>query len=130
ENPRKEFQLGVFADKVRLTDSLYLASFEVTTFTFEDSLGLVVKWNNKTKIANKAFIQGVASFPKNEEVSFHLLESKITVAGLDWKVQPDNLLQIDTTAITFTNFRFLSNEQTIGLNGKIAKDPNAKLNLK
>jgi len=130
ENPRKEFQLGVFADKVRLTDSLYLASFEVNSFTFEDSLGLVIKWNNKTKIVNKAFIQGVASFPKNEEVIFRLLPSQITIAGLDWTVQPDNLVQIDTTAITFTNFRFLSNEQTIGLNGKIAKDPNAKLNMK
>ncbi|MCF8463276.1 MAG: translocation/assembly module TamB domain-containing protein [Flavobacteriales bacterium] len=130
ENPRKEFRLGVFADKVKFTDSLYLASFEMTSFTFEDSLGLVVKWNNKTKIANKAFIQGVASFPKNEEVSFHLEESKITVAGLDWVVQPDNLLQIDTTEITFTNFRFLSGNQSIGLNGKIAKDPNAKLNVR
>ena len=130
ENPRKEFQLGVFADKVKFSDSLYLAEFEVTSFTFEDSLGLVVKWNNRTKIGNKAFIQGVASFPKNEQVSFHLQPSEITVAGLDWEVQPDNLLQIDTTAITFTNFRFLSDEQAIGLNGKIAKDPNAKLNLK
>ncbi|MCF8461113.1 MAG: translocation/assembly module TamB domain-containing protein [Flavobacteriales bacterium] len=130
ENPQKEFRLGIFADKVRLTDSLYLASFEVTSFTFEDSLGLVVKWDNKTKIANKAFVQGVASFPKNKEVSFHLEQSLITVAGLDWVVQSDNLLQIDTTEMTFTNFRFLSGDQSIGLNGKIAKDPNAKLNMK
>ena len=130
ENPGKEFQLGVFADKVSFTDSLYLASLEVTSFTFEDSLGLVVKWDNQTKVENHAFIQGVASFPKNEEVSFRLKPSQINIAGLEWDVAPDNLLQIDTTAITFSNFRFQSGQQSIGLNGKIAKDPNAKLNIK
>lgn len=129
ENPGKEFRLGVYSDKVNLTDSIYLASFEVTSFTFNDSLGLVVKWDNKTKIENQAFIQGVASFPKNEEVSFHLDDSKITVAGLDWTVQPNNLLEIDTTSFTFTNFQFFNKQQSIGLNGTISKDPKAKLNV-
>jgi hypothetical protein len=130
ENPGKEFQLGVFADRVSFTDSLYLTQFAINSFTFNDSLGLVVKWDNQTKIENNAFIQGVASFPKNEEVSFRLKPSEINIAGLSWTVQPENLLQIDTTAITFTNFRFQSDEQSIGLNGRIAKDPNAKLNVK
>ena len=130
ENPGKEFQFGIFADKLNFTDSLYLASLEISSFTFEDSLGLVVKWDNKTKIENQAFIQGVASFPKNEEISFRLMPSQIVIAGLEWSVEPDNQLQIDTSAITFTDFRFHSQEQTIGLNGKMAKDPNAKLNVK
>ena len=130
ENPGKEFQLGVFADRVNFTDSLYLAQFEINSFTFNDSLGLVVKWDNETNIENNAFIQGVASFPKNEEVSFSLKPSQINIAGLGWAVQPENLIQIDTSAITFTNFRFQSDEQSIGLNGKIAKDPTAKLNVK
>lgn len=130
DNPGKDFQLGVFADRVNFTDSLYLAALEISSFTFDDSLGLVVKWDNKTALANHAFIQGVASFPKNEEVSFHLRPSQIHIAGLEWTVQPDNLLQIDTTAITFSNFRFHAGQQSIGLNGKIARDPQAKLNVR
>lgn len=130
ENPGKEFQLGVFANRVNFTDSIYLADLEVNTFTFNDSLGLVVKWNNKTKIANKAFIQGFASFPKNEEVSFHLAQSNITVAGLDWAVEEQNMLRIDTTAFEFTAFRFTSDAQAIGVNGKISKDPKAKLDVR
>lgn len=129
ENPGKEFVLGVFSDKVHFTDSLYLASFEVNSFTFNDSLGLVVKWNNKTKIENKAFIQGVASFPKNKEVSFHLEQSNLTVAGLNWTVASNNLLQIDSTAFTFTNFQFANKDQRIGVNGVISKDPLSKLDL-
>ncbi|MFM1875700.1 MAG: hypothetical protein RL266_1437 [Bacteroidota bacterium] len=130
ENPGKDFQIGIFADKVNLADSIYLARFEVNSFTFNDSLGLVVKWDNRTKIANKAFIQGVASFPKNEEVSFHLEQSNITVAGLDWTVEENNMLRIDTNAFEFTDFKFINDKQSIGVNGKISKDPNAKLDVR
>jgi hypothetical protein len=31
ENPGKEFQIGVFADKVNFTDSLYLSQFEINS---------------------------------------------------------------------------------------------------
>jgi hypothetical protein len=129
ENPGNEFQLAVFADRLNFTDSLYLAAFEVNSFTFNDSLGLAVKWNNKGKIANNAFIQGVASFPKNKAVSFKLEETQLTVAGLEWKVAPNNLLQIDSSTFTFSDFQFSNKTQRIGLNGKISKDPSAKLDL-
>lgn len=130
ENPGKEFRFGVFSDRVNFTDSIYLSRFEVNSFTFNDSLGLVVKWDNKTKIANKAFIQGVASFPKNAEVSFHLEQTNITIAGLDWQVEPSNMLRIDTTAFDFTAFRFTNDIQSIGVNGQISKDPKAKLDVR
>ncbi|MGB0916791.1 MAG: translocation/assembly module TamB domain-containing protein [Flavobacteriales bacterium] len=132
ENPGKEFQLGFNADRVNITDSIFLSAVEISSFTFNDSLGLVVKWDNKTKIENAALIRGVASFPKNEEVSFHLEPSKITIAGLDWNVEPNNLVRIDTSTVEFSNFRFLNELQSIGLNGSIADDPNAnlKVNLK
>ncbi|MGB1317325.1 MAG: translocation/assembly module TamB domain-containing protein, partial [Flavobacteriales bacterium] len=132
ENPGKEFQLGFNADRVNITDSIFLSAVEISSFTFNDSLGLVVKWDNKTKIENAALIRGVASFPKNEEVSFHLEPSKITIAGLDWNVESNNLVRIDTSTVEFSNFRFLNELQSIGLNGSIANDPNAnlKVNLK
>lgn len=129
ENPSKEFHLGVYTDKVNLTDSIFMADLEISSFTFNDSLGLVVKWDNKTKIRNEGHIEGTASFPKNEEVSFHLNESQITIAGLKWEVQSENLIQIDTTAITFSNFTFRNEIQSIGLNGSIAKNPLAKLKV-
>lgn len=129
ENPGKEFQLGFFADKVNLTDSIFLASFDIRSFTFNDSLGVVVKWDNRSKLKNEAFIQGIASFPKNQEVSFHLQESKIAIAGLDWSVEPNNLLRIDTTSFEFASFKFNSRNQSIGVNGKISRDPSAKLKV-
>ncbi|MFT4594138.1 MAG: hypothetical protein ACI9UR_000443 [Bacteroidia bacterium] len=130
ENPGKEFQLSVGSERVNITDSIYLSDFEISSYTFNDSLGLEVKWDNKTKIENAALIKGVASFPKNEEVSFHLEPSKITVAGLDWEVAEGNLIRVDTNAIDFSNFRFLNKTQSIGLNGSISKDPNSKLKVR
>lgn len=129
ENPGKDFEFGISTDKLNLTDSLFLASFNLKSFTFNDSLGLEIKWDNKTKLENKAFIQGIASFPKNQEVSFHLDETNITVAGLDWTVSPENLLKIDSTAFDFTDLRFLNASQTIAINGQISKDPKAKLKV-
>lgn len=130
ENPGKEFEFGVATDKLSLTDSLFLASFNLKSFTFNDSLGLVVEWDNKTELENKAFIQGIASFPKNEQISFHLKQSNVTVAGLDWTVSPENLVQIDSSDFSFTDLRFMNESQTIAVNGLISKDPNAKLNVR
>lgn len=129
ENPSKDFQLDVLAESVNLTDSLYLANFEISSYTFNDSLGLEIKWDNKTRLKNQAFIQGVASFPKDEEISFHLNPSTIQIAGTAWSVQPENLVQIDSTAITFSDFLFHADNQSVGLNGKIARDNQAKLNV-
>ncbi len=129
ENPGKEFELGISAEKVNITDSLFLAAFQLRSFTFDDSLGLVLQWNNKTTIQNRGFIQGVASFPKNEAVSFHLEESRVNIADMRWTVANDNLLTIDTTAFRFTDFRFFNQEQSIGLSGVISKDPKSKLNV-
>lgn len=130
ENPGKEFELGLSAHKVNLTDSMFLAAFEIRSFTFDDSLGVVLTWNNKTKIENRGFIQGVASFPKNEVVSFHLEESRVNIADMRWKVAENNLLRIDTSAFEFSDFRFYNRAQSIGLNGIISKDPKSKLNVK
>lgn len=127
ENPGKEFQLGFFADQVNFTDSILLKSFDIRSFTFNDSLGVVVKWDNRTKLRNEAFIQGIASFPKNKEVSFKLEESRVFIAGLDWHVEPENILKIDTSSFQFSAFRFYNSEQSVGLNGTISKDPRAKL---
>ena len=129
ENPGKEFQLGFFADRVNFTDSMFLASFDIRSFTFNDSLGVTVKWDNKTKLKNEAMIQGIASFPKNQEVSFHLEKSQIAIAGMDWSIESNNLLRIDTTSFEFTDFMFSSLRQSIGVNGKISRDPNAKLKV-
>jgi hypothetical protein len=129
ENPGKEFELGVAVGKLSLTDSLFLKSFNLRSFTFKDSLGLLVEWDNKTKLENKALIRGIASFPKNEAVSFHLDRSSLSVAGLEWSVSAENLLTIDSSTFNFTDFRFHSENQTIAIDGAISKDPNAKLNI-
>lgn len=129
ENPGSEFQLGVYSDKVNFSDSLYLANLEVRTFTFNDSLGLVVKWDNKTRIKNEAFIQGVASFPKDKQVRFHLKPSQLTVADLEWTLDPNNLVTVDTSTFEFTEFAFVNDRQSISLDGLISKDPKAALNI-
>lgn len=129
ENPGKEFELGLSARQVNITDSIFLAAFQLRSFTFDDSLGLALQWNNKTKIENRGFIQGVASFPKNEVVSFHLQESRVNIADMRWMVANDNLLTIDTSAFQFSDFRFFNKNQSIGLNGTISKDPKSKLNV-
>ncbi|MBL4586969.1 MAG: translocation/assembly module TamB, partial [Flavobacteriales bacterium] len=129
ENPGKEFEFGVYADAVHFSDSMYLKDVGVRTFTFNDSLGLVVKWNNKSKLENSAFIQGVASFEKNKQVSFHLKPSKIVVADMEWEVDSRNLVTIDSSTFSFTRFQFTNRNQYVSLNGMISKDENEKLEV-
>lgn len=130
KNPGKEFELSVLVDDLRFTDSLFVANFEVRTFTFSDSLGLRILWNNNSKLENSADIQGVASFPRNSNVSFRLKESRITVADLDWTVVPNNHLTIDSSTFNFQNIAFTNGSQSIGLDGIVSKNPKEKLNVK
>jgi hypothetical protein len=129
ENPDKEFDLSVTAKDIHFTDSLYIANLEVHTHTFSDSLGLSILWDNRTKVKNSASIKGVASFPRNAQVSFHLEPSRITLADLEWNVVDDNLLTIDSTTFRFKDFTFLNKGQSIGVNGYISKDPERDLEV-
>lgn len=129
QNPGKEFELSVLVSDLRFTDSLYIAALEVRTFTFSDSLGLQILWNNNTKLDNSADIQGVAAFPRNAQVSFRFKESRVTVADLDWEVVPNNHLTIDSSTFNFQNITFSNGEQSIGLNGRISKNPEEILNV-
>jgi hypothetical protein len=129
QNPGKEFELSVLVDDLRFTDSLFIADLEVRTFTFSDSLGLRILWNNDSKLENSADIQGVASFPRNSQVSFRFKDSRVTVADTDWIVVPNNLLTIDSSTFHFQNTAFSNGGQSIGVDGFISKDPKEKLNV-
>lgn len=129
ENPGKEFGISVMADDIHFTDSLFIANLEIQTHTFNDSLGLSIVWDNRTKLENSAEINGVASFPRNAQVRFHLEDSRITVADLGWQVRESNILTIDSTTFHFRDFTFHNREQSIGLNGFISKDPDKVLNV-
>lgn len=129
ENPGKEFGVTVTADRIAFTDSLYIGDLEVGTHTFNDSLGLRITWDNGTKLRNRADISGLASFPRNAQVSFTLLPSVISVADLDWSVTQNNRLTIDSTTLHFTDMTFHNEQQAIGLNGYISKDPERALEV-
>jgi hypothetical protein len=130
ENPGKEFKLDVMAEDIHFTDSLYIANVEVNTYTFSDSLGVRVVWNNNTTLENSADINGVASFPRNAQIRFRFTESRVTVADLDWTVVPNNLLTVDSSTFHFQNVTFSNRNQSLGLNGRISKDPEEKLNVR
>jgi len=128
-NPDREFDISVTADDIHFTDSLYIAKLEIHTNTFNDSLGLSIVWDNESKLDNSANIKGIASFPRNAQVQFHLLPSHITVADLRWDVVNENLLTIDSTTLHFRDFTFRNAAQSIGLNGYVSKDPDRSLDV-
>lgn len=128
-NPDREFDISVTADDIHFSDSLYIASLEIHTNTFNDSLGLAIVWDNGSKLNNSADIKGVASFPRNAQVNFHLLPSRITVADMSWHVVENNRLTIDSTTLHFSDFSFRNAAQSIGLDGFISKDPEKTLNV-
>lgn len=129
DNPGKEFNVKVSAEDIHFSDSLFIANLEVNTYTFNDSLGLGIVWDNGTKLRNSADIKGLASFPRNAQVSFRFLPSRVTVADLDWAVVDNNRITIDSSTFIFTDVTFRNGSQSIGLNGLISKDPERKLNV-
>lgn len=127
-----ELQLSVKADKLFLSDSLWLTGFTVETNSHSDSVNLAVNWDNKAKTKiNKGDIKAFLHFNPRNQMQFKILPSQFTVADSVWNISKDNEVLVDSSRISFKELRFEHDDQYISVNGIMSKDKNdqVKLNL-
>lgn len=107
----EELQLGL--ERMRLEN------------TFEnDSIRYTLRWDDMdTSDHNKANIRGVLDFLSPQHFTHRITHSEITINDSLWKVQENNFLRLQDSALELRNFALLHNLQKVGINGVISQNP-------
>lgn len=126
-NPGRLMRMEVTSRAIYLTDSATLRNVSVTAQTDNDSMALNLRWDNFKSPAYRADVALSASFPRNQQIKVHVLPSHVVIDDMKWTADPNNLITIDSTTITFSNLAFNEGPRWVKVNGQISKDPSKEL---
>ena len=123
ENNVSKLKLG--AGSLALNKKMKLKNIEFNTLAKNDSLFLTAFWDNKDIKKNSGSISAIAGLARNQDnthtvVSLHTAESELYYSDTLWQMA-ENLIQIDSTSISISNFSIENQNQMFAVNGKISE---------
>jgi len=114
----------------RDTSVLRIEQFSLIASAANDSVKFAVRWDNHhVNVHNRGDIAGAVSFKHSPILSFHLDKADILINDTLWKCLPDNLIVLDSSAISVHNMGFTNMGNHVVLNGIVSKDPLSQLVL-
>ena len=121
--------LNVFltADRVDITDSLYIQNVAMANIFHNDSLSLNIKLSDKDAV-NQLDLNGLIEFDTKDFASLSLLPSDVIINRETWRVPEQVRFNYDKGKLTINDFALFRDNQYLTLDGIISEDPNDKLN--
>ncbi len=134
QNTNKElFFKGNFKE-VQLSDNMAIRHIQLDSKLHSDSLQYNLTWDNLNDTLNtKADFKGLVMFKENNADSSHYVEVNMEKSDLYledklWQFQEGKITS-DSSLLNIDNLNITHKNQTIKINGSIAKNPDAELNL-
>lgn len=125
-----ELQFTTGADKLYLTDSLWLTDFNLVSGTHSDSVNLSLNWDNKAKTRlYKGDIKSFLHFDENNKMDFKILPSQLVISDSVWDVSRANEVFVDSSRITIHELTFEHNKQAISVNGVVSNNKTDEVHL-
>lgn len=124
------FFASTMADKILLSDSIYMDNVKTTFRARNDSVLFAINWDNENQnYDDHGEFEGYLSIfnPRKMELKFD--QGTLTINDMLWKINSSNLLQIDSTQIDFQNVAFSNDVQAINVNGKITENTSDTLQI-
>jgi hypothetical protein len=101
-----------------------LEQFRLESIARNDSVFFKVKWNDLDSIdRNRADLGGAISFHAYPLLAFQFSPSSLLINDTAWNIQPGNLITLDSSLLAISNLGFISNRQSIFINGLVSHDP-------
>ena len=127
----KRLYLTTGCSRLAISDSLGLDNLKLKSYLQSDSILFFVNWEDKNSIYhhNSGDISGYASFANVPEINIALTKSDIIVNDSVWRLRGKNNIKIDSSVISIDNLTVSSGFQSIGIEGKITKNPGEKIYL-
>ncbi len=131
------FSFDLLTDNLRLkesseTDSLNLGldSLKITSLLRNDSVLFTINWNDKTlDDKNIGDIEGYIAFIDTNKVYSMLTKAEVVINDSSWTVSKDNHILFEDDLIDFNDFKFIGQNQELGINGLISDNNNDTLDI-
>ncbi len=116
-------RLFVTADRISLTDSLYIDNVNMANLLANDSLHFNLKLSDVTA-SNQLDLNGLVNFAKGEPAKFSVLPSSVVLNRDPWQLHEQTLVYISDGKVTVKGLELSNHEQIVQLDGTISSDEN------
>ncbi len=128
------FFLNMYAKKYFIAESNGIETFSLKAEISENQIPFVLHWDNyDAEYKNKGTITATTIFSSNNNKPFPMINcnfepSDIYIGNKPWKLSKSSIV-VDSTAISFSDFRFTFRENGLKINGKISEIETDTLNI-
>lgn len=126
-NTGRRGELNGRINHIALSDSVGISNVVLKSTAANDSLLSRLDWNNMSVRRNEGKVLLLTRFFGGSSLSMQFLNAALWLNDSLWQVAAGNGVRIDSSRISFTNLRFSSAQQLIGLNGTVSDNPNDQL---
>jgi len=114
--------LNTQSSRITFSDSVGLDQFSLATTEAKDSIAMQLNWKNNTRKNYSGDLSAVMKVLSPHTSLLQIRQAKIYVEDSLWKENGLNQIGFDSTRISFHDFGFSSNKQTINLDGAVSHD--------
>ncbi|MGV3705040.1 MAG: translocation/assembly module TamB domain-containing protein [Arcticibacter sp.] len=125
---KKALNLFMTADRIDITDSLYIKNINLANILYNDSLSLNVKLSDKDA-TNQLDLNGLIEFGTDTLAKLSILPSDFIINREVWRVPEQVKFRFDDKKIFIQGFELLRNEQLLTIDGIVSDQPEDKLNV-
>ncbi len=130
------FSLVLNLDNLHLEgerETSYLNNLTIRSLSGDDQSKIVVNWDDIDSQSSKGEFVALANFNKQENSEnisskIFFMPGELTLNNEKWMLE-QNSITIDSSAITFDNFKFKHAEEQLSVDGKISKNPTDTLSI-
>jgi hypothetical protein len=118
-----EFYVSTHAEKVLLSDSVFMDSLVTTFRARNDSIIYSINWQNDNKdVRNYGDFEGYLSIYSPQRMELKFDHGTLAINDTLWWINESNLLRIDSSEFDFHEVTLYNESQAINVNGKITKN--------
>jgi hypothetical protein len=104
--------------KLWISDSLYLDNVMLLSKIYNNIVQYDLSWKNMDSLPFYGDFSGLFHFLDKNYFRLNVLSGTFAAGGSEWKVDPKNVLEIDSNSLWFQDFYFYNQDQKIGLEGR------------
>lgn len=118
----------VTADRLDITDSLYIKNINISSLLARDSLNFNVKLSD-VNATNQLDLNGLVAFKENESAHVSLLPSNIIINREDWVLEDRVNFDFQQGRTIIEHFELANGKQKVTLNGAVSKNAEDRLHI-
>ncbi|MFI5218904.1 MAG: translocation/assembly module TamB domain-containing protein [Bacteroidia bacterium] len=119
-----KFEITLNVNEFKFRDSLSLKNVNLIAETAKDSALFKLSFQGRDSVNDRLAIGGEINFNDNGKTAIRLQSSDILLERRKWSVANDNMVIIDSTGTLINNLVLYSDNQHMGIAGKISSGEN------